>query len=110
MEGAIDAMFLKNGVAISGVYLTDLQADLLYEQYPFLQKVWIFDNPKVDETGKEKMIEMAMNSQDLFFTWGDKFAKYKDLNDYCVKEGIWDINPEDIINLSIKGANSILYI
>lgn len=110
MEGALDAMFLPNGVAISGVYLTDYQDDLIRSHCPFLKKVWIFDNPKLDNTGREKMKEKAMESNDLFFTWSDAFENYKDLNEFCVHENIWSINPDEIIERSVSGAKSLLRI
>jgi|TARA_R110000787_G_scaffold336_9_gene1292 hypothetical protein len=110
MEGAIDAMFLPNAVAISGVYLTDYQDELLRRHCPFLKKVWVFDNPKIDDTGREKMVEMAINSTDLFFTWSDIFENYKDLNDYCVNENVWSINPDEIINRSFVGSKALVKI
>jgi hypothetical protein len=110
MEGAIDAMFLKNGVAISGVEFTDHQSELIQTHCPFLKKVWVFDNPKVDATGREKMIKMAMGSNDLFFTWGGEFEKYKDLNEYCVQEKVWTVNPDSILKYSLNGSKSILKI
>lgn len=110
MEGAIDAMFIQNGVAISGVYLTEYQDALLRINCPFLKKVWIFDNPKIDDTGREKMTEMAMESSDLFFTWGDKFEDYKDLNDYCINENVWNINPDEIISRSFVGSKALVRI
>lgn len=110
MEGAIDAMFLQNGVAISGVHLTSYQDDLLQRRCPFLKKVWIYDNPKIDDTGREKLLEKVKGSNDLFFTWGDKFEKYKDLNEYCVNENVWSVNPDEIICRSYLGGKSILKI
>lgn len=107
MEGAIDSMFLDNGVAISGVYLTDYQDELLSKNCPFMKKVWIFDNPHLDETGREKMTEIAMKSTDLFFTWSDQFEKYKDLNEYAVHENVWSINPDEILSRSFVGYKAI---
>lgn len=108
MEGAIDAMFIPNGIAISGVYLTELQKELLQSHCPFLKKVWVFDNPKIDKTGREKMMERAMNSSDLFFTWSDQFAKYKDLNEFCTNENVWDVDPNAIVERSYVGPSSLL--
>jgi hypothetical protein len=108
MEGAIDAMFLENAVAISGVYMTGHQEELIAKSTPTHTKVWIFDNPKIDNTGREKLIDMVTNgSSDLFFTWSDKFESYKDLNEFCIKENIWSINPDEILKRSVVGSKII---
>ena len=110
MEGAIDSMFLKNGLAISGVTLTDYQQDIILNNCPFSKRVWLFDNPKIDETAKEKMFEHAKTSKDLFFTWTDQFEKYKDLNEFCVQENVRAIDPDEIVKRSFVGAKSLLRI
>ena len=108
MEGAIDAMFLENAIAISGVYMTGHQEDLISTACPTHTKVWIFDNPKIDSTAKEKLIKMIMDgTTDLFFTWSDKFSEYKDLNEYCIKENIWSISPDEILDRSVCGSKVI---
>ena len=56
------------------------------------------------------MVEMAINSTDLFFTWSDIFENYKDLNDYCVNENVWSINPDEIINRSFVGSKALVKI
>lgn len=109
MEGAIDSMFLKNSVAISGVYMTDHQQDLIQVNAPLHKKVWIYDNYKLDAAGRSKMLDKIMDgSTDLFFDWSDSFSNYKDLNDFCINENIWDINPDEIIKRSVSGPKLLL--
>lgn len=111
MEGAIDAMFLENAVAISGVYMTDYQEELMQIACPLSTRVWVFDNPKIDDTARKKIIEKSMDgSKDLFFTWSDAFEKYKDLNEFCIKENIWSISPDEILKRSVVGPKAVLRI
>lgn len=108
MEGSIDACFIQNGLAISGISLTSYQDELLQFTCPFMKRVWLFDNPKIDNAGKEKMIEYAMHSNDLFFTWSDQFEEYKDLNEFCVQKNIRSVNPDEILKRSFIGSKALL--
>lgn len=110
MEGALDACFIKNGLAISGVYLTEYQSQLLQTHCPLMKKVWVLDNPKIDATGRERLLELAIDSNDLFFTWSDQFSKYKDLNEFCLSNNVWDIDPNEIVKRSLPGPQSIFKI
>lgn len=94
-EGPIDAMFIKNGVAISGLTLTNTQKNQL-SRFPFHKKIWILDNFKVvsDKETKEKYLKL-LNDNESVYTWKDK--KYKDLNDWCVSENLSEINTNEIL-------------
>ena len=95
LEGPIDSMFIKNGVGIAGLTLTELQEKQL-SRFPFHKKIWILDNPSVDETSKIKTQELISKKQNVYM-W-PLGNKYKDLNEWCVSENINGINYKDIIN------------
>jgi hypothetical protein len=82
LEGPIDSMFVKNGVALAGTYLTDVQKDILLRYFPLHKHVYVLDNQWIDKTSwkrTEKMIEEGHN----VFIWPKHMSKYKDLNELC---------------------------
>lgn len=108
MEGALDAMFLRNAVSASGVFLTPNQKRILSSCIG-LKRIWMFDNPHVDTTGKAKMLEKAeMCPLDLFFPWSDEFREYKDLNQYCVENKTDEVPVESVLSKCIPGHKAVL--
>lgn len=83
VEGAFDSIFIKNGIAIGGVFLTEYQRKLL-EPYTNFKLVWFFDNQYCDQTGYEKSIE-KLNKKESVFIW-DPTIKEKDANDYILSK------------------------
>lgn len=98
-EGPIDSMFIKNGVGIGGLNITELQQKQL-SKYPFHKKIWILDNPKLDATAKEKMRELLLKGESVF-RW-NVGCGYKDLNEWCVKEQLDGIDYNIIIDSTIN--------
>lgn len=108
MEGALDAMFLKNGLAISGVYMTELQENLLRVAAPLHRRIWIFDNPKIDNTGRDRLLDKIKDeTNDLFFSWNGDFEYFKDLNEFCVDKSIFDLDPMNIIDNSYSRSKIV---
>jgi hypothetical protein len=93
-EGPIDAMFVKNGVAAAGLTLTKTQNTQLSE-YPLHKKIWVLDNPIVDDTSKDKTIEL-LNKGENVFKW--KYGNYKDFNEMAMFEELNQIDPKFILN------------
>jgi hypothetical protein len=98
-EGPIDSMFIKNGVSIAGLNITDLQKKQL-SRYPFHKKIWILDNPKLDTSAKEKMKQLLLRGESVF-RW-NVGCGYKDLNEWCVKEQKDGIDYNLIVNSIIN--------
>lgn len=94
-EGPLDAMFVKNGVSLAGLTLTKHQEKQLSE-FPFHDKIWILDNPRLDNSAKEKIFELLSAKQKVFRWPSDK--PYKDFNEWAVKEGIDEIPLDFILN------------
>lgn len=97
LEGPIDAMFIKNGVGVAGINLTNTQIDQL-SKYPLLEKIWILDNPRIDSTANNKIQEL-LSKREKVFCWNNQ---YKDLNEWCVSENINEISPSIILNSLYK--------
>jgi hypothetical protein len=94
-EGPIDSLFVRNGVGLAGLTMSETQKKQLSE-FPFHKKIWILDNISVvkDEETKNKTLKL-LNSGESVYKWGNN---YKDLNDMVVAEGLDGIDPEIIIN------------
>jgi hypothetical protein len=97
LEGPIDAMFIKNGVGVAGINLTNLQKEQL-SRYPLHQRIWILDNPRIDSTSNNKIQELISKDEKVF-CWNNQ---YKDLNEWCVSENINEIQPDIILNSLYK--------
>jgi hypothetical protein len=94
-EGPIDAMFVKNGVALAGLTLSKAQ-QLQLNSFMFHEKIWVLDNPKKDEAAKENIFKLLQRKEKIFKWPENKF--YKDFNEWAVKEGLNEIPYGEILN------------
>jgi hypothetical protein len=94
-EGPIDAMFVKNGVSAAGLTLNDAQKSQLAE-FPFHKRVWVLDNPKYDETAKQKTYEF-LSRKERVFRWKPEMD-FKDFNEMAIYKNINQIDHQLIIN------------
>jgi DNA primase len=92
-EGALDAIMVRNGVAVAGLTLTETQEKQL-ARFPFHDKIWVLDNPKMDETAKINIIKL-LERKEKVFKWPDK--PYKDFNDWAVSENLNEIDYKFIL-------------
>jgi DNA primase len=92
-EGPIDAMFVKNGVALAGLTLSNHQQTQL-NSFIFHEKIWVLDNPKKDEASKESIFKLLQRKERVF-KWPDN-KPYKDFNEWAVKENLTEISPDEI--------------
>jgi len=94
LEGAFDAIFVKNGVAIGGKSLSDYQYALLKERWPKHKLVYFFDNHRY----KDEMIGPAPMYKHLlklaerdpnakFVLWPEQLSMVKDVNQWVVAGG-----------------------
>lgn len=104
-EGPIDAMFVRNGVALAGVEMSKCQkAELDY--FPFHKKIWVLDNQKIDQTSREKTEEL-INENETVFIWPDVKA-CKDFNDLAIRTRKNEIPFNFIIKNSYSGMKALL--
>lgn len=107
-EGQIDSMFVKNGVAVSGVLLTEEQEQILTRDFPFHNKIWVLDNYRFEKKEVLEVIKEKLVKGETLFFYPNDFAESKDLNEYCVKKGLDFVNPDLLISGSLKGDRGIL--
>ena len=87
-EGALDAIMVHNGGAVAGRTRTETQEKQLAQFY-FHNKIWVLDNPKMDETAKNNIVKL-LERKEKVFKWPDK--PYKDFNDWAIAENLNEIS------------------
>lgn len=98
-EGVYDSLFVKNGVAIGGKYLTELQKNIIKQRFPNHQIVLSFDNDKSGIDSIAKLFEDKKADNYSYFVWFNKNTKQKDINDYVLyKNNPMIFSDENIIN------------
>jgi hypothetical protein len=80
-EGPIDAMFVENGVAVTGLNLTDKQKEDL-SIFPLHKKIWVPDNQHIDKAAKEKTDTLLSQKMSVFL-WPENI-KCKDFNELAI--------------------------
>jgi len=105
-EGPIDSMFVKNGVAMGSISLSDAQEDEL-EKYRLLERIWVLDNQLNNEDVKKKVTQLIERGEKVFF-WPKKYKDFKDLNEICVKCKLDKVKPEFFINNAFSGMEALI--
>lgn len=107
-EGQIDSLFVKNGVAVSGVVLTDEQEQQITNSFPFHNKIWVLDNYRFEKKEVIETIKDKLKTNQKVFLYNDDFANFKDLNEYCIKKELDFIDPTLILNNSFSGQKGLI--
>lgn len=81
VEGVFDSLWIKNGVAIGGKFLTDVQKEYLSKRFPRHRIVYAFDN---DSAGIDGMKRTAKDKDSLIMYWKDVSDGAKDLNEFAI--------------------------
>lgn len=103
LEGPLDAMFIKNGVAVGGLTMTSKQKRQL-QQFPTHKMIWCLDNQNIDSASKSKM-DQLIERKETVFTWPSIY-KYKDFNELCMGEQ-WKEIPLDFVLQNIAAITSL---
>jgi hypothetical protein len=107
VEGVFDAIFIKNGLAIGGIWLTNDQKHLLnnYEH----NHVYLLDNQWQDTASMKESIKLLKKDHSVFI-WPRNIT-HKDVNEYVVKEGSNPFKDEDfLVNNTYTGLKGIMHL
>ncbi len=107
-EGQIDCMFIKNGIAVSGIHLTDEQEDILLREFPFHNIVWVLDNFRFEQEEVRNEIIKKLKKGESLFLYNGEFETFKDLNEYCVKKERDFVDPALILDGSFSGEKGLM--
>jgi hypothetical protein len=111
-EGPIDAMFVKNGVALAGINesssknFTPLQKQQL-RAFPLFQIIWVLDNQANDSASRTKTKKL-LDLGEKVFIWPKSFSNYKDINEYCIDKNINGFDTDTILDNSYTGLRGKL--
>lgn len=106
-EGPIDAMFLRNSVALAGIHPTVVQVELLKTYFPMHALIYVMDNQWVDKASYETTKKL-LDKDETVFIWPKELAAYKDLNDICIEQKIDEIPYNFIVKNAFKGMKGRL--
>lgn len=107
-EGTLDCIFVKNGISCGGVNETSYQTESIERIAMFQDSVYVFDNPVMDKTAKEKIGDFIDEGKSVFL-WGPEFIKYKDFAQKAEEEGIDEIPPSLIDKYVFSGKKARQY-
>ena len=106
-EGPIDAMFLRNSVALAGINPTDSQIERLNSLFPMHTLVYVLDNQWVDRTSYKVTKELLEKGEKVFL-WPTGLDKFKDINDLCVHIKQDELKWEFVIKHTYEGIKGQL--
>jgi len=86
-EGVYDSLFVKNGIAIGGKNLTELQGKILRKRFPNHRIVLALDNDKPGLIATARTLEKDNFTRALYFKWFNSYTKPKDINDFVKESG-----------------------
>lgn len=101
-EGPIDSMFVKNGSCVAGItekgnYIFDYNQKMQLSAFPLHKIIFILDNPENDKTSSIKTKYIVDQGYEVF-KWPKYMAKYKDINEYCVDKGLYEVDPNIFVD------------
>jgi len=105
-EGPIDSMFVKNGIAMAGISLSEKQEEEL-KPFIFHNKIWVLDNQLDNKDVKKKLTQLVEQGEKVFI-WPKKYKDFKDLNEICQKYKLDQISPKFFIDNSVDGVEALM--
>jgi len=106
LEGPIDAMFVKNGVAVGGATITDKQETFLNKCFG-QEIIFVYDNDK-DNKEMDKKIQNLIKRNKKVFIWPKELQKFKDINEICCSLDINEFPYKFIVENSYSGIEAQL--
>lgn len=106
-EGPIDAMFLRNSVALAGIQPTEEQLETITNLFPLHKLIYVLDNQWVDKTAY-KYTKKLLDSGASVFIWPSGLEAFKDLNDICINLQRDEIKTEFIVKYTHTGMKGLL--
>ena len=84
LEGVFDAIFVKNGLAVGSLKLSNKQKEIL-EQYKDYTIVYFMDNQYKDNSSLQETLKIAKEEPWInLFIWPEKLNQFKDVNDTII--------------------------
>lgn len=85
LEGVFDAIFVKNGLAVGSLKLSNLQKQILENNYKDYKIVYFMDNQYKDESAKNETFKLIKDYPNInIFIWPQKLKSFKDVNETII--------------------------
>jgi len=111
-EGPLDACFVKNGVGLGGIskknHLFTQEQQSQMDGLKFFNRIWVLDSQWIDETAREKSLQLIQMGETVFIWPEYDGRKFKDLNEMCVAYETNEYPIDLIIKNSHKGLAAIV--
>lgn len=106
-EGPIDAMFVRNGIAMAGLSMTNYQTQQI-NSIIGCELIWIIDN-QFENPDVVKDYQKLIKRGERLFMWGEEFSMFKDINDYCKEHNVNEF-PHSLIMSRVYEGNKAMSI
>lgn len=85
LEGVFDAIFVKNGLAVGSLKLSNKQKEILETSYNDYSIIYFMDNQFKDKSSYFESIKLSKNSPNIkMFIWPESLKNFKDVNDSII--------------------------
>ena len=105
-EGPIDAMFVKNGVAVGGSSMTDKQ-EAFIKKCVDKEIIYVYDNDKNNKEMSKKIKNLIKQNKKLLI-WPKELKKYKDINEICCNLCLNELPYKFIVQNSYSGVEALM--
>ena len=105
-EGPIDAMFVKNAVAVGGSSMTDKQEAFIKKCFD-KEIIYVYDNDKNNKEMSKKIKNLIKQNKKLF-VWPKEFKKFKDVNEICCNLHLDELPYKFIVQNSYSGIEALM--
>jgi len=106
LEGPIDAMFIKNSLAIGGSTITERQETFLKKCLGY-EIIYVYDNDTNNQQMDRKIHQLIKQNKKLFI-WPREMKKYKDINEVCCSLNLNEFPYKFIVENSFSGIEALL--
>jgi len=103
-EGPLDSMFVKNGISMAGLKISEHQSGLL-NKYFLYKRIWVLDNQLENEEVVDKNLQLIEDGETVFI-WPNTYKKFKDVNEICCKLKLDEIDSSFFIKNAHRGLKA----
>lgn len=101
-EGPLDSCFVRNGLGVCGLNLTEYQESQLASLF-LMRRIWVLDNDFRTNRDVRRTYLKLMSEGEWVFVWPDCFSKYKDINELCIDRKMDEIKPDVFERFALTG-------
>lgn len=85
LEGVFDSIFVKNGLAVGSLKLSNSQKETLIKNYSNYTIVYFMDNQYCDKSSYDETLKIIQEQPFInVFIWPEKLKQFKDVNDTII--------------------------